>query len=732
MPRRAKRRRSATPLTVSNVFHSSRLPSSCADLWTWPPLTWYLGDATPADLRYVRDRPFLPSPTPSHSTHPPTHYRLRWLDLDARALVAACAPPPPDTLPTLPSVVPTDNPACARTYAFAETEPVSADQPTTRRRRTASARKPATRSRKRRRLDPSPHLPDHTSRPPVQEPTSPSIAPLSLPASPSQTPTGLDPLSPRCPSPTIPLSATKSHANVSQHHPLASTSHPVQAASPHEDAQGLAEPPLEHQVALQFLAPNESRLMATITYSIPSSQTASNKPHPDLSTMSDSSAPVPSTPHTPAPAHILPPEIAHTPAPIHSPLNPAAQQPFGSSNVTVDHLDVAFRSSDPPAFLISFDNPDDTDEISSEIHRLTSTLDQHAEDSRPLRKLVETRLCNVLSHQDDMAKLRQEECDILARLETIEREKITVAKAAESATPRRRGRPPRQRPSDPRRRRVSRVSDKLVKDEPDEPMAPESESRTTRHGRPIRTRGSRARGRIVVSSPEPQEALEEHCSEPNATDNNECKEEAVRSGQHRDNAVSAVMSLDEPMNQIEGTNSAKVGREQGDSPPKFDHASEGDGMVIDSVGENNDKVEDEMNDDGCKEHGSRVAMTDGSVEMSTNDLLGDDTPTTAENSPHSEAVGSPSSFPDGGDEESKLLPPHCSVFENGEVDSRADGNEVVQASSPISPLQAVTNASVLSLGSKMEIGEDGDSLRGGGGGGHANSEVIGEGSGVAL
>lgn len=352
MPPRLSRSRSIPPRNVSTVFYQGHLPTSCTVLFQWAPMTWYLGDAVPEDMLLARDRIFLPFlPGSGPYTQEVTNYRLHRLDLESRALLGGPTPPEPEPLPSLPLHLPRDRPACARSYGFENSNSALAQRRRINsRRRPLPSREPSTISCKRGRLDVGIKILEKASKNKVAKLASSQTSPF-------------------------------------RHDQSAL----LQCESNGVDASANAH----RNVALQFLAPNEPRLMATITYSIPPN---GNGKDPSSSAL-------------------------------------GIQQHFEPPSFTVQDLSVAFRSSNPPPFLNSFDSPHDPDTITKDIKDLTSQLDHHIEKSGPIRKVAEHGLRVLLGKQAEIAKLYEEECSILLRLREVEREKIAAARA-EKAAPR--------------------------------------------------------------------------------------------------------------------------------------------------------------------------------------------------------------------------------------------------------------------------------------------------------
>lgn len=115
-----KRRRPPPPLSVTSVFTPHRLPTNSGEFWQWPVTSWYLGEVGEDDVVLAKERPFVDhvALAARHATKPlPTHYRLRWLEEDAKIIVgrqpSECVATPEGFSP-LPYADKRESDACAR------------------------------------------------------------------------------------------------------------------------------------------------------------------------------------------------------------------------------------------------------------------------------------------------------------------------------------------------------------------------------------------------------------------------------------------------------------------------------------------------------------------------------------------------------------------------------------------------------------------------------------------
>lgn len=368
-----KRRRAPPPPNVNNVFSASRLPKNCKQFWTWPVTSWYLGELGPHDAALLKDRPFI-APTPEQMPPPQKHYRLRWLKEDVDHFFDGTPRPNPPSVEPLAIHV-GHGKACERTFWIPEDE---------------RPRKKVCRRVKDAQQDPCLYVPPSdaisTANGGLSSPTGSSTSPDA------QSNAKVDPTDP-IPDRNVRMEDVSESITPKMIH---------NASAPDHLQIPIVTPSIEQrpQIALQFVSPKESRLMATITYSLP------------LSTSTDHNNNQQNPTKTQRPDHNAKPE----------PKLQTAVNPDNDSDVVLEDFDLDFRYANRP-FIADFNDINARDELGPEVMRLNSLIDDLVVRTKPLREVASNAVKAELDRQNRFADMKTEEEQILARLKEIEEEK---------------------------------------------------------------------------------------------------------------------------------------------------------------------------------------------------------------------------------------------------------------------------------------------------------------------
>lgn len=457
-----KRRRPPPPLSVTSVFTQQRLPTNSTELWQWPVTSWYLGDVGEDDIALAKESPFIDhvALAAQHAAKPlPTHYRLRWLEEDARAFLNNHSPNqlvPPQSLALLPYAERKHVNACIRPILgvkrpLDEGHPDKQKAPRTSRRSSKKVCLVSTEDQEKLLETPVPAVQSINvtdANPTYFSPKTSVSLPLQQNVHVSnfniaQTNSG----GPRIPQSVLPVHesahvapgialsiADKVQLGPVPAHPrpevICSTDAPrrdngnvINSALPScsslrteltampektNDANFKEEPvsscfddlnksfcQSSRKVKLQFLSPSESRLMGSLTYSIP-------VPAPILEGSEPLKGPGSSS------------EGVH-----RTNLSEVENEAY------VGDLELQFRRADAN-FAFAFNDRDVADELRYEISRQSKLLLNLGDQTRPLRGALLNALQLECDNQKEFAQLLAEEKSIVDQLKVIQHRKKTV------------------------------------------------------------------------------------------------------------------------------------------------------------------------------------------------------------------------------------------------------------------------------------------------------------------